>query len=556
MLSESICHYTQALTAFVENNIERNLENGIRAAKGLDECLSAIIENKSLLYEPSWKCFRSQAPDLKEIEKKMSSKKSEFNDNVCSNGADSKFLSSPNCVVRLKYTGCTESGWTMELNQDVSTGDILMVERPWAMSLWKERTKYCCFCCKRCHNLKPCSGCPHVGFCSEECELNARNPAEISTEGNKHVYDCQGLYPLIVLDSDLIHTAFNCLTKVPPNKLLDYIYTTGPYEGGRGHQAFKGAEEIRRVPLEVFDPSDYSAIAFLTTCSDDRRCGTNWTNTKSAVFLTYCLHLAGYPMQWFDETDIFFSDPSSTPRSKVIPASWIAACMLYHIQAVYINAFSITETIRRGASSKLSKSEEYGTAIYPTISLINHSCDPNVAIRFTDKGSAFLYASQPLRSGSEISLTYHPLFYLMSTRCRREILLSRFHFLCKCEACRNDWNEYVLVAPERLVCRNCKEVFHEELDGCPKCKSSESVNMIKHLRKEVIPKLKNCLHQEVCVPAELKYAAVSIDNAMLFLERPSFTIVLLQDLYDYILSRIYGNQTIEQWADMDTSQSS
>lgn len=261
-------------------------------------------------------------------------------------------------------------------------------------------------------------------------------------------------------------------------------------------------------------------------------------------------------MQWFDETDIFFSDPSSAPRSKVIPASWIAACMLYHIQAVYINAFSVSENIRRGASSKLSKSEEFGTAIYPTISLINHSCSPNVAIRFTDKGSAFLYASQPLHSGSEISLTYHPLFYLMSTRCRREILLSRFHFLCKCEACRNDWNEYVLVAPEILVCRNCKEAFREEYDACPKCKSLESVNMIEHLRKEVIPKLKKCVYQEVCMPAELKYAAISINNAMSFLQRPSFTIVLLQDLYDYILSRIYGNQTIEQWADMNASQSS
>lgn len=125
MLSESVSHYIQALTAFAENNIERNLENSIKAVKGLDECLSTIVENKSLLYEPSWKCFRSQAPDLKEIEIKMSSKKSEFNNNVCSDGVDSKLLSSPNCVVRLKHTGCTESGWTMELTRDVSAGNIL-----------------------------------------------------------------------------------------------------------------------------------------------------------------------------------------------------------------------------------------------------------------------------------------------------------------------------------------------------------------------------------------------------------------------------------------------
>ncbi|KAM3177808.1 hypothetical protein ACTXT7_003803 [Hymenolepis weldensis] len=130
MLSESVSHYIQALTAFVENNIERNLENGLRAVKGLDECLSAMVENKSLLCEPSWKCFRSQAPDVKEIEMKMSPKKSKFNEDVSSNGIDSKFLSSPNCVVRLKHTGCTKSGWTMELNQDVSTDIDMQALKP------------------------------------------------------------------------------------------------------------------------------------------------------------------------------------------------------------------------------------------------------------------------------------------------------------------------------------------------------------------------------------------------------------------------------------------
>nr|CDS30658.1 SET and MYND domain containing protein 4 [Hymenolepis microstoma] len=553
MLSESMSHYTQALTAFVESNIERNFKYVSNIIDGLNECFNAIFENKSGPYEPRWKCFRSKAPSIKESKRKRSSRKSKCNKNSRSNTVVSKLLSSPNCAVRLKYTGCISSGWTMEVTHGVSTGDILMVEKPWAMSLWRERTKYCYFCSKRCHNLKPCHGCPHVGFCSEECEVNAKNPAELPIGGNKHIYDCQGFYSLIVLDNDATHTAFNSLAKVPMNTLMDYIYSTGPYAGGRGHQAFKGADEVRSVPPAVFDPSDYSSIAFLTTSSAHLCERETWLNTQTAVFLTYCLYSAGYPMEWFDETDAFYTDPSSTTRAKVIPASWIAACMLYHLQAVRINGFSITETIRPCLNSKLSKTEEFATAIYPTISLINHSCNPNVAVRFSDKGVAFLYALQPLHAGSEISLAYQPLFYVKPTDHRREFLLSNYRFFCECDACVNDWNESTLAAREKLVCRNCHEIFLEQSNGCPMCRSLESMNLFKHLRKIVIPKLMQYRHEEACKFAELKYAALHIDKALEVLQHPSCTIIELQILFDHIFALIYDNQTIEQWANMEPS---
>ncbi|VUZ39304.1 unnamed protein product [Hymenolepis diminuta] len=268
MLIESKAYYVQAIKIFNEN-IERNSDSIRKANKGLEKCFSAgTIE----MFMPKWKCFRSEPPNLREIESEitLSTLERTENDSLCP--VNSKLLSVPNNALRLKRT---HLDWTMELAHNVSTGDILLVEKPWAMSLWKERTKYCYFCCKRCHILKPCSGCPHVGFCGDECQRKTRNHTELQDGGNKHIYDCQ---------------AFNRLAKVPPNELLDYICSTGSYTSAKGHQAFKGAEETRDAPPAVFDPSDYSSIAFLSSCSEKRNCHQLQTFTEAAIFLTYCFY--------------------------------------------------------------------------------------------------------------------------------------------------------------------------------------------------------------------------------------------------------------------------
>ncbi|KAM3180193.1 hypothetical protein ACTXT7_016792, partial [Hymenolepis weldensis] len=119
-------------------------------------------------------------------------------------------------------------------------------------------------------------------------------------------------------------------------------------ESGRGHQAFVGADNIRGVPPPVFDSTDYSSVAWLSTCSDKIKDEDLWRYTLNALFLTYCLHLGGYPMMWFDEFDeanesLFFSTPSASNRPIRIPASWLAACLLFHIQSNDVNNFEFGE---------------------------------------------------------------------------------------------------------------------------------------------------------------------------------------------------------------------
>ncbi|VDL16493.1 unnamed protein product, partial [Hymenolepis diminuta] len=562
MREEARTHYIKALTIFNEENINRILENSLKATTALSELLSTSDTNSQMQpYVPKFKCFRSKPPSVKEIKKEIFSNKSEASSTSefdRRNALDFKILSAPNGIVRLKDTGCAKTGYTMEVVRDVSAGDILMIEKPWAMSTWKARTKYCYYCCKRSHNLKPCSDCPHVGFCSVECNRNAKNPAELPEDGNKHIYDCQGLCPFIIFNdkSDLVHPAFNCLAKVPPNKLLDYVCSTGSYADGKGHQAFKAPDVIQRVPPTVFDSSDYSSIAFLFTGSEKRRTGCLLELTKTAVFLTYCLHLGGYSMKWFNETDIFFSEPSISNRPDIIPASWLAACMLYHLQATEINSFQTVEVVAKELFSNSPKFEEFGVSVYPTISLINHSCDPTASVLMSDKGVMIVYALESLSAGNELSITYQSYFYEKSTQERRDWLRSRYHFCCECIACRHDWDQKSVEGPERLICQKFGSFFTEDAEECPACGSQECLLIIKDLRQNVLPKLDQCLSKNICTLEESKYVSTIIDNAQKCLVKPSSLLIKLQEKHFAILSLIYCNRTIENLTFGNTSEKS
>ncbi|KAM7536062.1 hypothetical protein Aperf_G00000099003 [Anoplocephala perfoliata] len=185
-------------------------------------------------------------------------------------------------ILSLKYT---VSGWTTEAIQELSPGDwlfsllkcismrnvfpthtfftilcdVLFVEKPWAISLLNEPTKYCYFCCKRRSSLTPCNRCHYVGFCNESCATNASKLEKPgSRKGNVHIYDCHGLLP-----SNKLHVAFNCIAQLSSETLLDYLCSTGPYEGGMGHQAFIDAERIRSVGPVKLVSSDYSSVAWL-----------------------------------------------------------------------------------------------------------------------------------------------------------------------------------------------------------------------------------------------------------------------------------------------------
>lgn len=79
------------------------------------------------------------------------------------------------------------------------------------------------------------------------------------------------------------------------------------------------------------------------------------------------------------------------------------------------------------------QSESVG--LFPLAALANHSCDPSCAHTTSVANEMRFYATRPIATGSEITISYIP--NLLATPCaeRRETLLAQKLFFCRCDRC-------------------------------------------------------------------------------------------------------------------------
>ncbi|XP_032818921.2 histone-lysine N-methyltransferase SMYD3-like isoform X1 [Petromyzon marinus] len=76
--------------------------------------------------------------------------------------------------------------------------------------------------------------------------------------------------------------------------------------------------------------------------------------------------------------------------------------------------------------------QDLGVAIYPSLSLLNHSCDPSCVVVF--EGSMMLLrAMRDIPAGEELCISY--IDTLSPSRTRRQELLRRYYFTCQCSLC-------------------------------------------------------------------------------------------------------------------------
>ena len=74
------------------------------------------------------------------------------------------------------------------------------------------------------------------------------------------------------------------------------------------------------------------------------------------------------------------------------------------------------------------------TAIFPRLSLLNHSCDPNIIVSYVGT-TVTAKATRQIPAGDEVFNCYGPHHLRMSVGERREALRQQYHFHCRCTRC-------------------------------------------------------------------------------------------------------------------------
>lgn len=154
------------------------------------------------------------------------------------------------------------------------------------------------------------------------------------------------------------------------------------------------------------------------------------------------------------------------------------------------------DTIKVGRLHCFVRSVRAFTAIFPRISMLNHSCDPNIWNSF--RGNQLtVHASRGINAGEEVFNCYGPSYRLMDTEERRRALREQYCFDCQCTKCAQVPEDKTYL--QYFECAACSEVIYTEearnywwrnLDyrpkiSCPKCGQRISFKIYKEFLEEL-----------------------------------------------------------------------
>ena len=300
----------------------------------------------------------------------------------------------------MKY--CADAGRFVTASRDVTVGEIMLVEKPYASVLDCKQYGLRCYSCFVPVDVPvPCSDCVRVRYCSESCR-------KASWESH-HALECRFLPVLLASGTGnlalltqrvMIVTGLRRLLKYTTKSDVSRVFvdTNGRYRGG------------------------FSALYNFVTHSESRSPNTLLQFTILTLFIVETLRKMD-----------FFGDASVESDQLVR----VSAMVLRFLQIVSSNGIEVTQL---DVQPQLLKSmpEKIGLALYATASLTNHSCNPAMEVVFYGDACA-VRAIRNVESADELTIDYGYLYYATPRHERHKFLAEQYFFVCACSACADDW---------------------------------------------------------------------------------------------------------------------
>ncbi|DAA19008.1 SET and MYND domain-containing protein 4 isoform X1 [Bos taurus] len=364
--------------------------------------------------------------------------------------------------------------------------------------------------CHRClrHTLAPvpCDGCSYAKYCSQECMQQAWD--------RYHSVECSlgallltlGVFCHVALRSTLL-ARFEDVGKVT-KKLCGEMSNQGiclpesknpvqtlKYDlGGEGDKKDKAVETpIPGCDINGKYERNYNAIFHLLPHTENHSPEHKFLCALSVSALCRQLEAAG--LQAFT-TDLKPTKlKAAEPPVLCAELSVWGVAMLRHMLQLQCNAQAITTIQQTGSKESLitdTRRVRLATALFPVVSLLNHSCSPNTSVSFIGT-IATIRASQLIRSGQEILHCYGPHESRMGVAERRQKLRSQYFFDCDCPPCERE-KQRPSAGPGRgaFRCHRCRALLQgDDVLSCsgPACMESVSrdllVSRLQDLQRQV-----------------------------------------------------------------------
>ncbi|XP_054713862.1 SET and MYND domain-containing protein 4-like [Uloborus diversus] len=336
-------------------------------------------------------------------------------------------------------------------NRALAAGDTLFVEEAYASVLLPGHyITHCHHCYTKTRAFVPCHQCSQVRYCSQQC-------VDESWE-KYHKWECGNL--------DLLHTVgiahLSCRVILITG--LSYLQ--------------ENRDELTKTSCSLYPfdfpdgryRSNYYSVYHLLTHTDDMNVEDTFQYALTALLLLVLLDRLNYFATLENQTlrerliscnlnpgrvgsapstpthkrsPVHAQEEEEPPPAQGPPAMelFVGGLLLRHILQLVCNANAITElqaVPQPGGGSVLNQRQvKVATGIFPTTSLMNHSCNPSVISSF-HRNVLIVRAICDIDEGKEVFNCYGPHFRRMPREDRQRSLLEQYFFLCECDSCVNE----------------------------------------------------------------------------------------------------------------------
>uniref|UniRef100_A0A4Y0BGH1 MYND-type domain-containing protein n=1 Tax=Anopheles funestus TaxID=62324 RepID=A0A4Y0BGH1_ANOFN len=317
----------------------------------------------------------------------------------------------PQMVECLELHRNEEFGRHMVTTRKLKAGDILMIEKPFATMLNDDAklTR-----CAHCHDIKPlilipCEGCTMAMYCSEECLSKAH--------GQYHRYECAMLKDLwrICGNKDMGGMA-GIRTVATAIALFDH-----DLDEMKDH--LNGLDESKvnafMMDWRTATPKDmYDTVHVLSTNQALR----SRKEQAMQIFFATIIH-----QLMLERTELGEICATNAENRKLL-----FDLILRHWQISQVNSIVIEEV--QLVEDKL-EAYRYKYACLSLISMLNHSCVPNVTHIPLYDGRCAVMAVRPIAAGEQLFDCYS---FIANDLCKSDRLIhlkKHYQFTCRCGGC-------------------------------------------------------------------------------------------------------------------------
>nr|XP_061801247.1 SET and MYND domain-containing protein 4-like [Nerophis lumbriciformis] len=293
-----------------------------------------------------------------------------------------------------------EKGRHVVASETIQAGEVILSERPYSFVLIRDDDTFgsehrrCHACLNPTWRPIPCGGCSYERYCGARCRDHAWE--------EYHRWEC----PLGV--------------SLPAVGVLTQLALRVALKAGVG--------EIRLVKEGDAAQLNAAYIGILRLLHHLDQHSASMRFLCAVTVATLCLKL----------------QQVTAADSKELDWRQLGSTVFRHLLQLRCNAQAIVMLVERGLSDSNVVSHQerrIATALFPTLSLINHSCRPNTSVTFSESGAVTVRANQNVPSGREVLHCYGPHASRMLGKKRRRLLQEQYFFLCKCEACEEEQSQ-------------------------------------------------------------------------------------------------------------------